>query len=232
MATFDESGKKLGSVKNLWQSYGLAAVFGVLIAAVAVYGYNSWAKNKLEKSYAAVSLYQEILDITGQMRNGGGFAVDKERIAKLMSVLDKEYRDSVYNAYSLLFKAYDAVQNDDMVVADNVLKHLLTLKLTKEIEAIARIRRAQVLLSLNTDKSRAEGLVVIEKGEVSNIFPSLYGVIKGDLLLANGHKDKARQAYKQAVDFMNNSGRVPEPYIVMKLDDIALMSINGNSGEG
>ncbi|MCK5893526.1 MAG: tetratricopeptide repeat protein [Endozoicomonadaceae bacterium] len=211
---------ELRAIKTFWNSYGFAIVLGLILTLGSVYGYKAWHKHKQEQEQAASSLYNEVLDIV--LIGDGHVLTDEQKatLNHLSAALQENAAGSIYTQFTALFKARSAVVEGDLTTAANELKWLLLQKPEREIEIVARLRLAQVLLAQEGKVNQIEALELLNQISQVGAFQGSYGEVRGDVLLALGRRDDAREAYQKAVDVADaiDSQR---SLIKMRLDDLA-----------
>ncbi len=212
--------EQLAAIKAFWKNYGSAILLGLVVSLGSVYGYRAWQNHQKEQAQTASALYQELLDIVVA---GQGQALTDEQKATfehLSKTLQTDFESSVYAQFTALFKARNAVVDNDLDTAAHELEWLLLQKPGREIEIVARMRMAQVLLAQGGKEKQTEALELLDQITQPGAFKATYGEVRGDVLLALGRRDEAREAYQSAVDAAGVAGS-QRPLAQMKLDDLA-----------
>lgn len=212
--------EQLMAIKTFWKSYGFIIVLGLVLSLGSVYGYKAWHKHKQEQAQAASALYNSVLDI---VLVGEGRALTDEQKATLdhlNATLKVDAAGSIYAQFTALFKARNAVVEGDLTAAVDELKWLLLQTLEREIEIVARMRLAQVLLAQGGEIRQIEALELLNQISQPGAFNGSYSEVRGDVLLALNRRDDARKAYQKAVDATDASGS-RRLLMQMRLDDLA-----------
>ncbi|WP_281646244.1 tetratricopeptide repeat protein [Parendozoicomonas sp. Alg238-R29] len=214
--------EQVAALKQFWKDYGSAILLGILLSLGAVYGWKAWKSNQLEQAQLSSGIYQEILDLS--LRQAGQPLSEDQQASfdNLMETLQTDYNDTVYMQLSALLKAGKAVQSDDLNTARNQLEWVLLQNPGPEIEIIARMRLARVLLSQSGGDIKAnaeEALVLLNQIDQAGSFKASYEDVRGDVLLALGRRDEAREAYQRAIDVATEFGE-QRPLVSIKLDDL------------
>lgn len=211
--------EQIDAIKHWWKENGRSTVIGVVIAAVAVFGWRGWQDFERETAEAASVLYQTLVQ-QSQVQPGEALSEERRKsTAYIANQLKTDYKDSSYSQYASLWLAKHAVDQGLLDQARTELEWLLTQKTEKVIDQIARLRLAQLMLvSGQAEEALGRLGVTPEVG-----FEAAYYEIKGDLLLALSRINEARAAYAAGVAANGDNAR---PVIAMKLDDLAAQSIN------
>ena len=184
--------EQIEAIKKWWAENGKSTVAGILIAVAGVFGWQGWQKQQQEASYAASAAYQNLMktvvEAEGKLE-GEGLAT----ATHLADSLKAEHASSVYAQFAALYKAQFAVNSNDLEQAEAELRWVLAQNPAAEINAQARLRLARVLLA----KQQHEQALSELSGETDGYKP-LYLELKGDIYLAKGDADKAREFYQQA----------------------------------
>ena len=214
--------EQVAALKQFWKDYGSAILLGVVLSLGGVYGWKAWQNHKVEQAQLSSGIYQDMLDLTLQ---NAGRPLTKEQQASfdnLLETLKADYKDTVYMQLSALLKAGKAVEADQLDVARDELEWVLLQKPDHNIDVIARLRLARVLLAMPGADIKAnaeEALELLNQIDQYGAFKASYEHVKGDVLLALGRRDDARNAYQRSVDIATEAGE-SRPLVSLKLDDL------------
>ena len=210
--------EQLAVLKRFWDEYGKSLVAGIVIAVVSVFGYKAWQKSQVESAQQGAVLYQQVLDI---MVYDSEEALTEEQISTLdhvVSTLKQEYDDTPYAGYAALFSARQSVEAGDLAAAKDMLQWVVDQKAGRDIDVVARIRLARVLLASEGDNAAA-ALKVLEGIKKTGGYNASVEAVRGDVLLALGRNDEARTAYQATLDEARVNGE-QRPVVQMKLDNL------------
>ena len=101
--------EQVEAIKNWWKENGRSTVIGVVIAAVAVFGWRGWQDYERETAEAASALYQSLVQ---QSQLQPGESLSDERLkstAYIANQLKTDYSGSTYSLYASLWLAKHAV---------------------------------------------------------------------------------------------------------------------------
>lgn len=209
-------------LKRVWGEYGKPALYGVAITMVVVFGYKAYQKNHHETASSASALYQNLLEATqrtsGQMTEA---LTDDQKatMTHVVSSLQDDYSGTRYAMFASMLQAQQQVSSNDLDSARASLEWVLSQKPETEIEQVARIRLARVVLSQGNENARS-ALDVLAQGKDDIAFVATIEGVRGDAYLALGQEDKARESYQKALDAARNNGE-SLPILQFKLDDLA-----------
>ena len=215
--------EQVAALKQFWKDYGSAILLGIVLSLATVYGWKAWKAHKLEQAQVSSGLYQELVDLS--LRQPGQ-PLSKQQQASfdnLLETLKDDHESTVYAQFGALLKASKAVEADDLKTARAQLEWVVQQKPNREIGIITRMRLARVLLSMPGDGAEGrteEALELLNQIDQPGAFKASYESVRGDVLLAMGRRDEAREAYQLAVDVATESGE-PRPLTMLKLDDLA-----------
>jgi predicted negative regulator of RcsB-dependent stress response len=204
--------EQIEAIKNWWKENGKQTVVALAVVATGWFGFQGYQGQKQATGEAASAIYQEILSI-----NDSTEEADKGRRSMLLDQLKSDYKDTVYASFASLFNAKDAVDADDLAVAETELRDVVNNSGDEALTQLATVRLARVLLAMDK-KDEALALVVAGK---EGAFEAEYEETKGDILFAQGNQDAARDAYSKAVVAAQRIG-ANNPMLQMKLDDLAV----------
>lgn len=187
MATYDlEQQEQLDQVKHLWKQYGNLVTW-VLVLALGGYaawtGYLYW-QQKL--SVGAGSLYEEL--------DRAASAGEVDKAAKVFADLKDSYAGTTFAEQGALLVAKVEAGRQKPELARASLKWLVDNGKNKDLVAIGRLRLAGLLLDI---KQHDEALKVLS-AETPPAYAALVADRRGDILFAQGKKDEAVKAYKEA----------------------------------
>jgi predicted negative regulator of RcsB-dependent stress response len=204
--------EQIEAIKNWWKENGKQTAVAVVVVAASWFGFQGYQDQQKTTGEAASAIYQQVLTI-----NNSEVEADKGRRSLLLDQLTGEYKDTVYAQYAALFNAKDAVDGDDLALAQTQLRSVIDNAKDESLTQLATVRLARVLLAMEkTD----EALALVETSP-SAAFEAEFEETKGDIYFATGEKDSARDAYSKAVAAAQRIGG-NNPVLKMKLDDLAV----------
>lgn len=199
--------ERLEALKRWIKENGRSVFLGVGFGAAIVLGWNFWQTRQWQAAEQAGTTFQQML--TAQQNKQADAAL------KLSERLIEQYGSTAYGSYARLFAARYRAEKGELDAAKQLLKDLMAKADDDNLRLLARLRLAQVMLSLKEDE---EALKLIESAETGLVAPyqALYAELKGDVLLALGRQDQAREAYQRARALSEKN-----PLLDLKIQDLA-----------
>jgi len=196
--------------RKWWQENRAPIISGVVLGLSIIIGFNWWESYKTGRAEAASMLYQEMIQNDA---DGNRVAITASNLGQ--QIID-EYDDTSYSGKAALILARIAYDNKDMDGAREKLNW--AIEHSKQFETVhtARLRLATVFM---VEEKFNEALELLSVEHMDG-FESHYFEMRGDIYLNLGQPDKAREAYRAAIDGLS-AGSMYEPVLKMKLDAIA-----------
>jgi len=209
-SVYETDQEQIEAIKSWWGQNGNWVIGGFIVFIMAYIGYN-WYQSSAEKHrFEASATYDQLL------LNMTSATPDAEQRQSLTSLLKSDYADLGYGALAALIEAKAAVDSGDL---DKALVELEWAQKNgdKSLQAVVLYRKAQVQYAQNNLDAAITTLNAIE----GDGHQALSFELKGDILLEQGKRDEARNAYKAAVDLSADQS-VNNPFLKIKLDDLAV----------
>jgi len=199
--------EELDKLKAWWKNYGNSLIFGVLLGVIVLFGFRYWSHQKEQSLVDASALYDQMVQ---SLRTS-----NRDEAMKTGDTLIKEYASTPYAAMAALLHARVDHEAGDTVSARKNLQWVIDNARDSGAIHAARLRLARLLVnSGEMDAALALANVKDQAG-----FEAEYLELKGDVLSAQGHRDEARTAYREALKHVP-SGSPYLPVLTMKLDDL------------
>lgn len=211
--SYQSDEEQLVALKQWWKDNGTGVVGGVVLAAAAVFGWQSWQAYRERTAVAASELYQNFVDATNSEAQGGEEA--RATLEFVAGELKDEYPSSAYSAYAAFSLAREAVIANDLATAEAQLRSVLASDVTDTVKDIARIRLARVLAAL-AKYDEAQALLDGVRGEG---YRGRVSEVRGDILHDQGRIEEARVAYEDALKA--DPTTISANLVNIKLADIA-----------
>lgn len=212
MAIYDTEEEQVEQLKKWWDANNSSLIAGVITAIVLVTGWNFWKNHQLEQRQHASQLYQNLLDSAGKNDNAA--------IEKLADQLAVEHGSSAYAHFAALDKAKSKVQQGDLEAAKAILRQQLQNPSSEEIQHVSRLRLIQLMLATNQYEEGLKLIAAVDPAKAEG-FAASYDELEGDLYVAMGRLDEARNAYQNAI----RTGQATA-LAQFKLDDISAPAFN------
>ena len=207
MSAYDlEEQEQLAELKAFWKQYGNLIVLAVSLAAAVVAAYWGWNRYQASQTAQAGATYVELQKAAA--------ANDAKKVRDLTGTLIENHPRTLYAALGALISARVHFGAGDLKTACAQLQWVVDNARDREVQAIARLRLANVLID---EQAYDEALKVLAvKPEPS--FESLFEDRRGDVLVAQGQSVEARAAYKAALAKARPDDAAARELIQLKLD--------------
>lgn len=196
---------QLDAFKAFWNRWG-NLILGVLtVVLLAVAGWRGWGYWEQKQSAQAAAVYDQL---TAAVQ-----ARDIAKVKQASGELFERYPGTVYGSMGALVAAKAYFDAGDLKAARAPLQWAVDKASDPEYRMLARLRLAGVLLD---EKAYDEGLKLLSVSD-AGAFAGAFADRRGDLLLAQGKGDEARQAYRDALAKLEPSSAL-RPIVQLKLD--------------
>ena len=212
MAIYDTEEEQLEQLKKWWDTNNTSLIAGVITAIVLVTGWNLWQNHQQEQRQQASQLFQNLLDSASKNDNAS--------IEKLADKLSVEYGSSTYTHFAALEKAKAKVDEGDLEAAKAILQQQVQTAGNEELQHVARLRLVQLMLATGQYEEGLKLIAAVDPAKTEG-FSASYDELEGDLYVAMGRLDDARNAYQNAI----RTGQATA-LAQFKLDDLAVPAFN------
>ncbi len=199
--------EQVEKLKQWWKTYGSALLVGIALGLAILFGNKYWTDYKQQRAAAASALYDQLL----QDYRKKAFDDVRKTAGKIID----EYSETPYAGLAAMMVArvsFDAKQSEEVQrqlrwaidhASDGGTRHAARLRLARVLAADGKIDAALALISIKDTAG----------------FESDYEELRGDLLVAKGDKQAAREAYARAIKHLDATSSYL-PVLNMKLDDL------------
>lgn len=183
-------------LKEWWQQNWQPILLGLGLSVGGVLGWNAWQSHKQNVAELASGHYEQLrLSLSSS---------NLSEAKKARQELVDEYPNSPYAAQAGLMMAQYYVEISDFDGAIAQLQWVHEQADDKRLRQLAGLRLARLQWAKGDTDAALAGL----EGDKQGAFAPLYAELRGDILLALGEVDAAREAYEQALKL---SGEVDGP---------------------
>jgi len=195
-------------LKKWWLENYKSILAGVIIAAAIIFGWRWWQHRTQVRSLTASMIYNQMTTMLAA--NNGPPAL------KIANELIDNYSDTPYASQAALAMAQHDIGLDKPDDAMQMFNWVINHSKDDGLKLLANLRLARVKLMVGDPRATLDVLAHMQPGG----FAALYDELRGDAYLKLGQTDKARDAYRQAlnqwtVDMGDKS------LVQMKLDSLA-----------
>lgn len=198
MDTYRTEEEQVEALRRWWDENGRSTLVAIVLAVSAGFGWQAWQERQQQLAEAASLSYEELLQAVQ-------LAGDEDQVATIRHLaqgLKEDYTRSIYASFAALHLARQAVMEDDLVRAEEELRWVLTANPTEEVRMLAELRLARVVAARGNLQGAMEILLAAEAGA----YEPAYAEARGDIYLQQGERDKAIEAYEEALGLAAASG--------------------------
>lgn len=201
-----EEQEKLDALRAWWDRYGtLIAV--VVIGAVLIFaGWRAWQWYQGHQAAQAMGYFEALENAAVQQTEDS-----TPRIKAASATLRQDFPDSGYTSRGVLIAAAALKAQGDLDGAREQLEWLVAKGGDPALVPLARLRLAGVLLE---QKQYDQALAQVDAAPAS--FEGLFADRRGDILVAQGKKDEAIEAWQTAISQLGDDPLVQ--VIQLKID--------------
>ena len=205
MAEYETEEQQVEALKNWWKQNGTAVITGVVLGVAALSGWRGWHWHQEKQATEASDLFATVQGTI--IRN------DAEALQSQANTLRTQYKSTPYAVLATLYEAKIQAEKEDLVATAKSLRWALEHSDQDTVQDTTRIRLARVLVADN----KLDEAAYIIGGGLPKPYASLVNEIRGDIFVARGEIEQAKQAYDQALESVDSSG---VEYLQMKRNDL------------
>ncbi len=212
MAEMKTEEEQVEALKRWWQANGKSLILTIAVTVGGVLSWNAYQDQQVSQAETASVYFQQLMNSSpaGQLSDS-----DMAEIRHNSKLLKAEFGSSTYAQFAALMVARVEVQEGDLTAAAAELQWVLTQEGDAEVNALATVRLAKVL---SAQGQHNEALALLVDGDDAWQLGRLE--TRGDVLVAQGDVDAAREAYT-AASVLAAAGGVNSPLLGLKLDNLA-----------
>lgn len=203
MEIYNTEEQQAEAIKAWWKENGKAILLGAVLGLGGMFGWRAWNEHQAGQMEAGAEAYTAIIK---------QLELQNEKAFPVVDAFIKDQAGSVYADLAGLQLAAAAVKAGKLDLAASELQRVSEGK-NDNIKSLATVRLARVL---GEQGKAVDGMKKLDSVKDS-AYAAMVAEARGDLLLKQGERDKARAAYQQAAD--KADGKV-NPELQMKLDEL------------
>ncbi len=196
--------QEINELKSWWKDNGKTVIISAVIAFSGVFGWRYWQGYQQDKMYANSYAYEQALSQYQQMPEAGHNAV---------ADFVNKHQSSDYATFALLQQAKIAVESKDFVLAETALNQAVNQGVDDTLINIANLRLSQVQYEQN---KLDEAIATLNKVKEPSL-AARKALILGDIYLAKGEKDAAREQYNQGLQSISS---LEQQWAKMRLNNL------------
>lgn len=174
-------------IKNWWKENGAFVIAGLVLGIGGLAGWNYWKSYTQSRAEAAGAVYQTLVAAADRG--------DPDQATAELRTLESDYEATPYLNMGRLMMARMLVQEGDFQGAARQLEDVVASAGDPELERVARVRLAHVLIETG-DSNRA--LEVLDLSRAGAFAPQFHEG-RGDVLVGLGDVQGAVEEYEQAL---------------------------------
>ncbi len=193
MAELRTEEEQIQAIKDWWKKNGSSLLIGIGAALAIVFGWQAWQNNQAQQRTEAANQFANLLNaFSDQTDESSG-----ETVAFVAQNLREEYTDSAYAIYgNLILARQQLMQEGDAEAAIASLKW--ALEKTDGQQALALVVRNRLARAQFSAGQYEDALDTLDGAGEADAFDAMFSELRGDILLARGDRDGAREAYLSA----------------------------------
>ena len=207
MATYDlEEQEQLAALKAWWKDNGSMVTSVVSLVLIVFAAWQGWNYYQRSQAAQASGLYDAVQKAAS--------ANDLKLVRESAGAVLEQFPRTTYAAMAALVSAKTHFQGGDLKTAHAQLVWVAENAKDEALQDIARLRLVNVMLD---EKAYDEALKVLD-AKHGPAFDAQFLAARGDVLVAQGKKEEAANAYKTALDKVDAKDAGQRAYIQMRLD--------------
>ncbi|TDQ59510.1 putative negative regulator of RcsB-dependent stress response [Mesocricetibacter intestinalis] len=178
--------QEINAIKSWWNENYKTVILSLAIGIGAVFGWRYWQDHQANRMQVQSAQYERLM---------ADYARDPKQQAENFDAFIQEHANSAYAAFALLEKAKIAVQQEDYAAAQDALTQAINQAPDQIISSVAALRLASVQYQQQQYDAAVESLKQVK----DPAWNSRKLLINGNILLAQGNKEGAKNSYQEAM---------------------------------
>jgi|TARA_E500000075_G_C6927421_1_gene287384 predicted negative regulator of RcsB-dependent stress response len=203
MEIYSTEEQQAEAIKRFFRENGLSLALGVIVGLGGLYGWKAYNQNQITTAEQASDAYTKLVESDSVLASADAFI--------------SENKDSQYATLAAFVAAKEAVDAQNLDLANEKLSWIVTNVDNAQLKAIATTRLARVQIA----QQQYDDALSTLNAPLPEAFNANVAELKGDIYTQQGNKEQARVAYQAAVDA---GGLTSNPLLQIKLDDLAVTS--------
>lgn len=211
MAELRTEEEQVQAIKDWWKRNGSSLLIGIGAALAIVFGWQAWQNHQAQQRAEAANQFASLL-------NAFSSGEDTETVAFVAETLRNDYTDSAYAIYGNLVLARQQMmeQGDPAAAAESLS---WALEQAAEQPALALVIRNRLARAQFAAQDYEAALATVDGAQNADAFAAVFSELRGDILLAQGDREGARDAYLAARE-QSEQGR--SGVLELKLSDLGV----------
>lgn len=193
MAELRTEEEQIQAIKDWWKKNGSSLLIGIGAALAIVFGWQAWQNHQAQQRTEAANQFASLLNAFSDASD----ETSGETVAFVAKTLREEYTDSAYAVYgNLILANQQMMRENNPDAAIDSLKW--ALEKAGENQALALVVRNRLARAQFSAGQFDDALATIDAAGSADAFDAIFSELRGDILLAQGDRDGAREAYLAA----------------------------------
>lgn len=217
MAELRTEEEQVQAIKDWWKKNGSSLLIGIGAALAIVFGWQAWQNHQDQQRAEAANQFASLLNaFSNQADETAG-----ETVAFVANTLREDYTDSAYAVYgNLILARQQLVEDKDAEAAIGSLQW--ALEKAGDHKALSLVVRNRLARAQFSAERYDDALATIDSAgsiDDTRAFAAIFSELRGDILLVQGDKNGARDAYLAARE-QSQQGR--SGILELKLSDLGV----------
>ncbi|MDL0433100.1 tetratricopeptide repeat protein [Marinobacter sp. TBZ242] len=214
MAEMRTEEETVQAIKDWWKKNGSSLLIGIAVALAIVFGWQAWQNHQMQQRTEAASQFADLINAYSNESEENR----AETVAYVAETLREEYSDSAFAIYGMMMLARQQMMDQDDPEA--AIESLTWAQgKADESSPLALVIRNRLARAQFGAEKYEEALSTIESVDNAGSFSAIFTELKGDILLAQGDREGARDAYLAARE-QSHQGR--SGILELKLSDLGV----------
>lgn len=203
MSDYLNEEEQIARMKSWWDENGSTVIISIVVAVVAIAGWQWYGSYSQNKDYDASRAYAEFQ------------AAPEAEKAAAATELAEQFPGSAYHTFSLFHLAQNALAQNDLAAAEGYLEQVVAQADDELLVDLAKVRLAKIQVALDRSSQALETLASLSQDSYR-----AWGLeAKGDIHTARGEIQLAHAAYEAAIASLEEGES--RPILEMKSKNVA-----------
>ena len=214
MAEMRTEEEQVQAIKDWWKNNGTSLLIGIAVALAIVFGWQAWQNHQMQQRTEAASQFADLINAYSDESDENR----AETVAYVANTLREEYTDSAFAIYGMLMLARQQMmeQNDAAAAIDSLS---WAREQAGDSDPLALVIRNRLARAHFAAEQYDQALSIIDGADEAGSFSAIFTELRGDILLAQGDRDGAREAYLAARE---QSRQARSGILELKLSDLGV----------
>ncbi|MCD1630389.1 MULTISPECIES: YfgM family protein [Marinobacter] len=214
MAELRTEEEQIQAIKDWWKKNGSSLLIGIGAALAIVFGWQAWQNHQAQQRAEAANQFATLLNAFADESDENA----SETVAFVAETLRNDYGKSAYAIYGNLVLARQQMMVDGN--AEAAIDSLnWALDKAADYPALSLVVRNRLARAQFAAERYDDALATLDGAANADAFAGVFSELRGDILLAQGDTDGARDAYITARE-QNQQGR--SGILELKLSDLGV----------